>query len=487
MKMRFYLKNQRGALFILMLAIVMVFLIAGVLLITVVTTDVKISARHRHSTVAFYIAEAGLAKALVSMGGGFSLDEPLLGTLNGGSFSVSFSPEPGGRIMLISVGTFRDAQRTVKVEVFMGGWPMFKFGPERKASTPQAILTPLVPTWSYDTGSPIYSSPVVSGSVVYFGCDDGNVYAINALTGDFIGTFSIGSRITATPAVDAGVLYVGAWDGYMYAIDVATGEEKWAKADPINPAPIQSSVGVINGVIYYGCDNGKVYALNAETGDLLSGWPYTTGGAVVGSPAIYNGTVYIGSLDGKMYALDAVTGQPKSGWPATTGGEIHSTPGCENGRIYFGSDDTYMYAYDESGSRLSRVKVQGDLHSSPAVLNDWIYFGSGFKKVHAFSWTGSKLKNEWRYNGQDAVFSSPALTSNIAVVGCENGWVFALDLYSRDLRDKHATGGPVTASPAIFADNIYATSTDGNLYCYKGTEALPGPIQLVNYTWLDRQ
>lgn len=485
MRIKVYLQNQRGALFILMLAIVMVFLVAGILFITLVTTDAKISARHRHSTVAFYIAEAGLAKAILSMSDNFSLQDPILGTLNGGMFSVTFSPEVGGRILITSVGTYRDAQRTVKVKVLLGSWPMFKFGPERRSSTPQAILTPLIPDWSYDTGSPIYSSPVIEGGIVYFGCDDGNVYALNALSGAFIGTFPTGGRVTSTPAIDNGVLYVGSWDTYMYAIDVITGEELWAKTDPIDPSVIQSSPGIVDGVVYYGADNGKVYALDAETGDLLPGWPFSTGGTVVGSPAIYNGTVYIGSLDRKMYALDAITGQLKSGWPYTAGGEIHSTPGIENGRIYFGSDDSYMYALNESGSLLSRVKAQGNLRSSPAVLNDWIYFGSGGSKVHAFRWTGSKLKNEWRYNAQDAVFSSPALCNNIAITGCENGWVFALDLYRRDLRDKHATGGPVPSSPAIFADNIYATSTDGYLYAYRGTSAIPGPVNLVNYSWYD--
>ena len=121
----------------------MVFLIAGILLVTLVTTDVKISARHRHSTVAFYIAEAGLAKGIFGLSGDFSLSEPIFGTLNGGTFSVSFSPEPGGRLLLTSVGTFRDAQRTVKVEVLLGSWPMFKFGPERRSSTPQAIFISL--------------------------------------------------------------------------------------------------------------------------------------------------------------------------------------------------------------------------------------------------------------------------------------------------------------------------------------------------------
>jgi hypothetical protein len=43
--------------------------------------------------------------------------------------------------------------------------------------------------------------------------------------------------------------------------------------------------------------------LNAASGAKL--WSYTTGGAVVSSPAVVRGVVYVGSSDGKVYAISA--------------------------------------------------------------------------------------------------------------------------------------------------------------------------------------
>ncbi len=33
--------------------------------------------------------------------------------------------------------------------------------------------------WSYRTGNEIFSSPVVSGNIVYIGSEDGKLYALN--------------------------------------------------------------------------------------------------------------------------------------------------------------------------------------------------------------------------------------------------------------------------------------------------------------------
>jgi outer membrane protein assembly factor BamB len=88
--------------------------------------------------------------------------------------------------------------------------------------------------WTFEAGSPIQSSPSVAGQTVYFGCWDGNVYAVDALTGELrweykpsklpapsrtVGGNELSARIISSPWPGDDVIYVGCDDGYLYALE----------------------------------------------------------------------------------------------------------------------------------------------------------------------------------------------------------------------------------------------------------------------------
>jgi polyvinyl alcohol dehydrogenase (cytochrome) len=144
--------------------------------------------------------------------------------------------------------------------------------------------------------------------------------------------FSTGSgtgAVSASPSVVDGVAYVGSWNGNMYALDAFSGQPLWTfNINDPNPGDrngfpgIQSSAAVSGGMVYFGGADGNVYALDAQTGTLVwktsLGNPDTTveGAHVWSSPALFDGKVYVGKsshLDnpcvrGALFALDATTG-----------------------------------------------------------------------------------------------------------------------------------------------------------------------------------
>ena len=81
--------------------------------------------------------------------------------------------------------------------------------------------------WRFPTGNRVVSSPVSSEKALYFGGDDGNVYAVDAETGRQIWKRTTGGPVPATPAVANGIVYVGSYDGKFYALDAHSGELKW--------------------------------------------------------------------------------------------------------------------------------------------------------------------------------------------------------------------------------------------------------------------
>jgi outer membrane protein assembly factor BamB len=62
------------------------------------------------------------------------------------------------------------------------------------------------------------SSPAVADGKVYFGLDNGYVYAFDAFTGDIVWSYKTEGAVESSPAISDGLLFVGSDDGYLYAI-----------------------------------------------------------------------------------------------------------------------------------------------------------------------------------------------------------------------------------------------------------------------------
>ena len=99
--------------------------------------------------------------------------------------------------------------------------------------------------WDYDIDfeTAFQATPMVVGGFLFTAGNKGNVYALNAATGDLIWSFKpdiqeevFDSHCCAGPnrgvAVWKGLVYVASLDGYLYALDAATGKQVW-KTDTI--------------------------------------------------------------------------------------------------------------------------------------------------------------------------------------------------------------------------------------------------------------
>ena len=194
--------------------------------------------------------------------------------------------------------------------------PMFRADPSRTGvmAGPGPTSNPKV-LWQFATGKPVISSPVVVDGVIYFGSQDGYVYALEASSGEERWRFRTSGDVTGSAAVADGVVYIGSRDSNLYALNAATGEERWRfKTDNA----VYSSPVVVASVVYFGSRDGNVYALDVESG--AERWRYGTGDEVSSPPAIVGHVLYVGSnvnpspdqeLGGAVFALDAATGEQR--------------------------------------------------------------------------------------------------------------------------------------------------------------------------------
>ncbi len=313
--------------------------------------------------------------------------------------------------------------------------------------------------WKFPTGDRIVSSPVWSNGVIYFGGDDGNIYAVDAESGRQLWKQATGGPVPSTPAVVDGTIYAVSYDGKLYALDARTGGVRWkfatggerrfeAKgihgfkprnqtiADPFDL--FLSSPVVAKGAVYFGSGDGNLYAVDVASGEQR--WKFQTGDVVHASPAYVDGVLFFGSWDSYFYAVDAVTGKEKWRFHGGEDPTIHnqvgfqSSPAVVNGIVYTGCRDAQLYALDAATGK-EKWHFDNALSwviSSPAVSQGKVFFGTSDSSLYHVlgAATGMPILKQ---QDKAFMFSSPAIAGDVVLIGVMNGTLQARDLKSGEV------------------------------------------------------
>jgi eukaryotic-like serine/threonine-protein kinase len=174
----------------------------------------------------------------------------------------------------------------------------------------------LAQRWVYPANSYLQAfvgGIVIYNNVLYVGCSDGYVYALDANTGVKLHEYKTGDKIWGTPAVDpvTKTLFIGSYDKKLYALDLGdltpkksfAAEGYYATKGSIISTPL-----VDNGIVYFGSFDRNLYALNTSDGKLVWSQPFRGNNWFWAQPVIFKGVLYAGCLDGFVYALDPANG-----------------------------------------------------------------------------------------------------------------------------------------------------------------------------------
>jgi len=314
--------------------------------------------------------------------------------------------------------------------------------------------------WRFNAGDGISTAPAIgSDGTIYFGCDDGKLYALYT-DGTKKWEFTAGGAIDSSPAIGSdGTIYFGCDDYKFYAL-YPDGTKKWefTAGDTIDSSPAISS----DGTIYFGCDDSKLYALYL---DGTEKWEFTAGDTIDSSPAIgSDGTIYFGCDDSKLYALNPDGTKKWEYESAMEGDRINAPPAIgSDGTIYVGGWAGVFYAVNPDGTLKWPCGFFKYLQGSAAIgTNDVIYMPK-YAGIQALDSDGARKWNF--YIGIDSVFSSPAIDSDGNIYfGANNHKFYAVDSEGNEMW-QFITGGAIDSSPAIGSDGtVYFGSQDGYLY-----------------------
>jgi len=257
----------------------------------------------------------------------------------------------------------------------------------------KAPVPPLEKAWEFKADSYVKdpSSLLAAHDMVFFGSNNGLIYALDAMSGTPRWTFKMGKALKL-PLVSAnGILFAASEDRNFYAIDAQRGEKRWQFSigkDFLEwkyPGDVYYGPVVADGVVYIATKDKKLYALDVHTGKER--WLFSAGGEI-SPPAVSHEVVFFGSKDKRVYALDVNSG--KKLWEAKTGHEKHSCPIIVDGKMVITGDDDLYALNPNNGAILWEVKKVLHKQVLPAVVGGYAFCSKGLDVIDLAS--GKKVE-----------------------------------------------------------------------------------------------
>ena len=209
------------------------------------------------------LAAAGVLPPLASHGSGTPADGP--------------APSAEVRGDVPGLGPAPDAAGTNGSSV---SWPTFLHDDQHTAANLQeSTLSPtnvsnLSTLWTFPTTGGVTDSPTVANGTAYFGGWDGDLYAVNAASGQLEWQTNLGGSydytgcgepgISASPTLWNNTVFIGGADPREYAVNASTGKVLWS-VDLANISGASttwtayktwSSALIVNGSLYVGTSSG---------------------------------------------------------------------------------------------------------------------------------------------------------------------------------------------------------------------------------------
>ena len=103
------------------------------------------------------------------------------------------------RLIFRGIAFFLLVHSTLALGANEVSWPVFR-GSQNLVGVAQGKLEDsLELLWTFKTGEAINSSAVIEGNKVFFGSDDGSVYAVELATGKKVWSFKTGDAVESCP------------------------------------------------------------------------------------------------------------------------------------------------------------------------------------------------------------------------------------------------------------------------------------------------
>jgi outer membrane protein assembly factor BamB len=273
------------------------------------------------------------------------------------------------------------------------------------------------------------------------------------------------------PAIDGDVIYVADADGDVLALDRISGKKIWSVDID---AEVTGGVGSAEGLVLLGTASGDVYALNAENGEQL--WQVRVSGEVLAPPATDGDVVVVQTFNGKLYGLNSVNGDPMWDYssqvpvltlrgtaaPVIEGGRVFA--GFANGKLVSADVDSGAIAWEgrvamaQGESEIERVV---DVDGQPLLLSNALFAVSYQGRIAGFDPASGRTL--WYQDASSYVGLADGF-GNVYYVDAD-GSVVAADQRTGNIRwSNEELGYRKLSAPATFNNYLAVADYDGYVH-----------------------
>jgi len=237
--------------------------------------------------------------------------------------------------------------------------------------------------WEYNTGSMIYKEPVFDAKrgQIYFGTADNRLIALDG-RGLFLWAFETNGNTASRPVIVDDLVIFGCEDANIYALNADDGQLIWKRN---TGGPIVSSPILVDNLVVIGSDDGLAYAFETRSG--AERWTFSTNRAIEAQIVNSQGKLLVASRDGILYAVDAASGAGL--WKADTGSPLRTAPLLVNDMAVVTSEGDLLSFEISTGKNLW---TNADYHyNAPLLLaGDTILAASNEGRIHFLSLKGKE-------------------------------------------------------------------------------------------------
>lgn len=367
----------------------------------------------------------------------------------------------------------------------------------------QSNVTTLKLNWTFQSGAPFQSSPIVYNGTVYGVDYNGQLTALNAQTGQVVWQRQLGHFVTQTPAIYDGILFVGAHDTQspLYALDPATGNILWQTTVP---GGLKGSPVVVNGVLYEGialgdvgfCRPGGIYSFDEHSGSADLTWLVESstqpdGGSVWGPISWDGASLYYGTGNTCTTAVSTANAVVAANPATLTPSWAHQTANAlsdddvgggvlvSDGIGYVNGKNGHFYAYRlNDGTLLWSTLLNGwdglGSITVPSITESTIITSAGGGSFSdnqgdvdggsliGMDMAGNKL---WSISTDQEIRGSLAVTKDLAFAALDNA-IDAINPRSGAILWSYAAAGEFSASPALAENSLFVADMSGMLYAF---------------------
>lgn len=286
----------------------------------------------------------------------------------------------------------------------------------------------------------IYSTPLATATLVYFGTSEGTFLALDRSTLETVWSFDVPAEVVTQPLIQDGVVYFITQTDVLTALDAASGRFMWEHREQFHGSmSIRRRARPVleDGKLYHGFTNGNVCAFDPRSGELL--WRRYIGKGsrfddVNASPVVKDGMLYTASFDNGVHCLNASTGMVLWVNPLKSASSVVLI----DDRLYLTASEQGFYCLNASTGatewyielkRLFMKHREGALSAPQFYKRDYLVFSASGTGLYFVDFRNQRLLT--RFTPGNGVASTPTVHGDMVYTLSNGGWVYAIALATK--------------------------------------------------------